>query len=349
MKSHLSTVFVLALSVSVIPAVPVFLSGRAEKGHNPPKIEEVKAETKAEITEAPTEAESETEYTYKSEPYRVLDVSTGEVMDVSERDYVIGAVCAEMPASFCEEALKAQAAAAHTYAERQRMRERENPTAELGGADFSNDTSKYQGYFTQEQAKQYFGESFDESYGKISAAADEVLPYLITYNDEPIISAFHSMSAGKTESAENAWGSAVDYLIPVDSSYDMYAPKYMEDIRYERDVLKNKLESAFDGVMLGDDITKWLAVEQVSESGTVLTASVGDRKVSGSDVRTALALRSPSFEVKYDGDAVIITTKGYGHGVGMSQYGANAMASQGSTWQEIIEHYYPNCVITKLN
>lgn len=348
MKSCISTVFVLALAVSVIPAVPVFMGGKAEKEPNPPKAEEVKAETKAEITETPTKAENELTYTYASEPYKVLDVSTGEVMEVSERDYVIGAVCAEMPASFCDEALKAQAAAAHTYAERQRMRERENPTAELGGADFSNDTSKYQGYFTQEQARQYFGESFDESYSKISTAADEVLPYLITYNDEPIISAFHSMSAGMTESAENAWGSAVDYLIPVDSSYDMYAPKYMEDVRYERDVLKNKLETAFDGVNLGEDITKWLAVEQVSESGTVLTASVGDRKVSGNDIRTALSLRSPSFEVKYDGDAVIITTKGYGHGVGMSQYGANAMASQGSTWQEIIGHYYPNCEIMEL-
>lgn len=348
MKNCISTVFVLALAVSVIPAVPVFMGGRTEKEQLPPRAAEAKAETEAEAETTEAEAKAVLPYTYASEPYKVLDVSTGEVMEVSERDYVIGAVCAEMPASFCDEALKAQAAAAHTYAERQRMRERENPTAELGGADFSNDTSKYQGYFTQEQARQYFGESFDESYAKISAAADEVLPYLITYNDEPIISAFHSMSAGKTESAENAWGSAVDYLIPVDSSYDMYAPKYMEDVRYERDVLKNKLETAFEGINLGDDITKWLAVEQVSESGTVLTASAGDRKVSGSDIRTALSLRSPSFEVKYDGEGVIITTKGYGHGVGMSQYGANAMASQGSTWQEIIEHYYPNCEITEL-
>lgn len=124
------------------------------------------------------------------------------------------------------------------------------------------------------------------------------------------------MSSGRTESAENAWGASVDYLVPVDSSYDVYAPKYMEDVRYEKDVLRNKLETAFEGVTLGDDMTSWLSIGQVSDSGTVLTATVGDKTVSGNDVRTALSLRSPCFEVKFDGDAAVITTKGYGHGVG---------------------------------
>ena len=350
MKRYLTAILLLSVSAAFLPALPVYFSGGAEKSSS--------ASVSSQKTEKTTEAATEqgdnaqrglSSYEYTGEPYKVLDVSTGEVLEVSERDYVIGAVCAEMPASFNEEALKAQAAAAHTYAERQRQREREAPTDELCGADFSNDTSKYQGFFTQEQARQYFGENFEDSYAKISAAADEVLPYLITYKDEPIISAFHSMSAGMTESAENAWGTSVDYLIPVDSSYDMYAPKYMEDVRYERDVLKGKLESAFTGVNLGDDITKWLCVTEVSPSGTVLSAQVGDMTVSGNDVRTALSLRSPSFEVKYDGDAAIITTKGYGHGVGMSQYGANSMAAQGSTWQEIIEHYYPGCTIKKVS
>lgn len=352
MKRYLSTVIILAAAVGLLPAIPVCLGGKSAESSHAAEKPEQSAEDTSEAAEESADSEPEAEetagYEYSGEPYKVLDVSTGEVLEVPERDYVIGAVCAEMPASFSEEALKAQAVAAHTYAERQRMRERQSPTAELNGADFSNDTSKYQGYFTQEQAKQYFGDRFDESYAKISAAADEVLPYLITYNDEPIISAFHSMSSGRTESAENAWGASVDYLVPVDSSYDVYAPKYMEDVRYEKDVLRNKLETAFEGVTLGDDMTSWLSIGQVSDSGTVLTATVGDKTVSGNDVRTALSLRSPCFEVKFDGDAAIITTKGYGHGVGMSQYGANAMASQGSTWQDIISHYYPACEIVSL-
>ena len=143
-------------------------------------------------------ATAENKKKLSEQPYKVLEVSTGEILEVPVRDYVIGAVCAEMPASFHSEALKAQAAAAHTYAERQRMHEQKFPTPELCGADFSTDVSQYQGYYTKEQAKQFFGADFEKNYQRISDAADEVMDYVITYNDEPIISAFHSMSPGMT-------------------------------------------------------------------------------------------------------------------------------------------------------
>ena len=300
----------------------------------------------SQTTAALSQADSTADRT--GDPYHVLDVSTGEILDVSERDYVIGAVCAEMPAAFETEALKAQAVAAHTYAERQRLREKTAPTPELNGADFSNDTSKYQGYFTEDQAKQFFGENFDEYYKKISSAVDEVLPYMITYNEGPVISAFHSMSSGKTESAENAWGAAVEYLVPVDSSYDLDAPKYREEVTYESDVLKNKLETAFPGIVLGADIASWINIASVSDSGTVLSVSVGDRTLTGNDVRTALALRSACFEVSASDSSVTFTTRGYGHGVGMSQYGANAMAAEGKSWRDILEHYYPETKIEEI-
>ena len=280
-----------------------------------------------------------------SKPYKVLDVSSGQVIDVPVKDYIIGAVCAEMPATFEPEALKAQAVAAHTYAERQRMREKKSPTAELYGADFSNDTSKYQGYFTLNQIKQFYGDNFDLYYKKVSAAANEVSDFIITYHDEPIVSAFCSMSSGKTESAENAWGSPVDYLISVDSSFDTSAPKYLEETAYSKDVLQAKLSSAFPTAKLGDDFTKWLEVKKTSDAGTVLEMRVGDITVSGSDMRSALALRSAAFVIKFTQSEVVFDTKGYGHGVGMSQYGANAMASQGSSWQDILNHYYSGCSI----
>lgn len=352
MKQYISSILILSAAIAVIPAIPVYISGKAyntaETVDNSKKEEElsvVQEQTKAAEKESfslPDKASKD----YSGSPYKVLDVSSGEILEVSERDYVIGAVCAEMPASFNEEALKAQAVAAHTYAQRQRLREKENPTAELCGADFSNDTSKYQGYFTQDQAKQYFGENFEESYSKITAAADEVMPYILTYNDEPIISAFHSMSSGKTESAENAWGAAVEYLVPVDSRSDTSAPKYLDETRYPSDILRNKLETAFPGIALGEDISSWITIKEVSDSGTVLSAAAGDRTVTGNDLRLALSLRSPCFDVRYEGSEAVITTKGYGHGVGMSQYGANAMAQDGKTWQEILAHYYPGTEIT---
>ena len=225
------------------------------------------------------------------------------------------------------------------------MREKENPTAELCGADFSNDTSKYQGYFTVNQAKQYYGNNFDIYYAKISDAAKEVQDYIITYNEEPIVSAFHSMSSGKTESAENAWGSAVDYLVSVDSSFDTSAPKYFEETAYPKEVLQEKLKSAFPDIQLGEDFTQWLSVKDVSDAGTVLSMTAGNLTVSGNDMRTALSLRSANFEINYTASEAVFATKGYGHGVGMSQYGANSMAAEGKTWQDILNHYYSGCEI----
>lgn len=333
MKKYFPFLILFAASVIAAPAATLKLSdGEAAV---------------AEVAESTTPTEAEVKAVEKSDFYKVLDVSTGEVYEVSAEDYIIGAVCAEMPATFEPEALKAQAVAAHTYAERQRLREKNATTPELYGADFSNDTSKYQGYFTINQAKQYFGENFDLNYNKIKSACDEVKDYIITYDDEPIISAFHSMSTGKTESAENVWGTAVDYLVPVDSSFDVSAPKYLDEVKYDKEVLKAKLEAAFSDISMGEDLTKWITVEQKSDSGTVLSTNVGGKTVTGNDLRTALALRSACFDVRYEGDSVIFTTKGYGHCVGMSQYGANSMASAGSTWKEILEHYYPNCKIEK--
>lgn len=351
MKKYISQLLALSLSVMVIPAIPVYISGRAGKSTEKP--EAAVTSNVPETSEAPeitdtAETAPEEVTVISSEPYRVLDMASEEIIEVPVRDYVIGAVCAEMPASFHEEALKAQAVAAHTYAERQRLRERENPTADLMGADFSNDTSKYQGYFTKAQAKQFLGESFDESYAKISAAVDEVLPYILTYEDEPIVAAFHSMSSGKTESAENAWGASAPYLVPVESSYDTEAPGYREEIRLTKDVLRQKLETAFAGIVLGDDFSSWIKTGECSASGTVLTAWAGDRSVSGNELRQALSLRSACFEVRFEGEEAVFITRGYGHGVGMSQYGADSMADEGRSWKEILRHYYSGAEVFPL-
>lgn len=330
----------LAVCSAVIPAVPACLSGNTlSKPEN--------SQSEISIKEFVFDEISVPEVS--GEPYKVLDISSGQVIEVPVRDYVIGAVCAEMPASFETEALKAQAVTAHTYAERQRITEKGSPSPELCGADFSNDTSKYQGYFTDSQIKHYFGDNYGEYYAKISKAVDDVLPYILTFNEEPAISAFHSMSSGRTESAENAWGTPVEYLVPVDSSYDTSAPRYMEELSIDKAFLKNCLETSFEGIILGDDMTEWVIPAEISDSGTVLTVRAGNMTVSGNDIRTAVGLRSADFSVEYTDDKAVFTTKGFGHGVGMSQYGANAMASEGKTWKDILEHYYTGCSISKVS
>lgn len=354
MKRHLIFAAVFSAMIMLIPAIPAAFAGGKELPV-PPSENTGPVEPAHESFSGPASADDSipasgtSAYEANENTYKVLDVTSGQVIDVPVKDYVIGAVCAEMPATFESEALKAQAVAAHTYAERQRLRELENPTPELCGAYFSNDTSKYQGYFTLNQAKQYYGENFDMYYKKISDAVGEVCDYVITYDNEPIISAFHSMSPGRTESAENAWGASVDYLVSVDSSADTSAPKYLEETAYESDILREKLTSAFDGIKLGDDVGTWIQIASCSDSGTVLTASVGGKTVTGNEIRTALSLRSACFSVKAEGNSVIFTTKGYGHGVGMSQYGANSMAQNGSTWEEILKHYYVGCEVKALS
>ena len=338
MKKYAAAALLLILSVVVIPAVPACISVKNDKApESTVQLEEYISD----------DGKNDEKPVFSAEPYKVLDIGSGKVLEVPVRDYVIGAVCAEMPANFGIEALKAQAVAAHTYAERRRISAGSSPDAELKGADFSNDTSKYQGYFTIERAKECFGDKFDENYAKIASAVDEVLPYIITYENAPIIAAFHSMSGGFTESAENAWGAPVDYLVEVDSRSDMTAPHFREKKTFSREELKTALEAAFPGIKLGSDMKEWLRVLTVSDSGTVLTAAAGDMTVSGGEIRDALGLRSASFEVSIYGDEAEITTRGFGHGVGMSQYGANAMAAEGKSWRDILSHYYPNCIISE--
>lgn len=277
----------------------------------------------------------------------MLDASTGDVLTLSMRDYIIGAVTAEMPASFESEALKAQAVAVHTYAVRRQQAEKKNPTAELCGAEISNDSSRYQAYFTKSQAMEFYGSGYDSAYEKISAAADEVLPYILTYKDEPILAAFCSMSSGQTESAENVWGQEVPYLVPADSAGDKNAPNFLHEEEFTKKELKELLESAYPEGDFSGKCSKWLEIKKTSDSGTVLEMAAGGVKTTGQELREKLGLRSASFDIKWEKDVCTVTTKGYGHGVGMSQYGANAMAKAGADWKEILEHYYSGAEVEK--
>lgn len=334
MKIFLTSAVFLGLSI-FIPAIPSIATQKTTAAvKDSPKIKEYIFEKEsADISD---------------EPYLVLNCSTGEITEVSVRDYVIGAVAAEMPASFGEEALKAQAVAAHTYAERQRNMQKKFPDKGLGNADFSDDPNKYQGFFTNEMIRHYFGDNYEIHYNKIAAAVDEVLPYIITYENEPIIAAFHSMSSGKTESAENVWGTAVDYLIPAESQWDKEAAGYTSEVKVSADFVKSRLEKVFEGIQLADSPEKWIKTGEKSDSGTVLEVTAGDKTVTGNDIRETFGLRSADFTVEYSDGEFIFTTHGYGHGVGMSQYGADDMAKNGNTWQEIINHYYNDCEIEKI-
>ena len=344
MKSYISAALIFAALLVTVPAAPLFASEISSR-HRQPDEKQVNASV---VSEKSTEPESAKTKKESSESYKVLDITTGKIEDISAFDYIVGAVCAEMPATFEKEALKAQAVAAHTYAERQKEKAETSPDPELGGAYFSNDSAKYQAYFTENQVKQYYGDNYEQYIKKVREAVSEVENEIIVYKDEPIIAAFHSMSAGKTESAENVWGSGVDYLVPVDSEDDVSAPKYLEEYEFTEDEMRRRLENAFEGIKLGDEPEKWFSEAELSDSKTALKIKIGDKTVTGQEIRAALSLRSAAFEISYDKEFKI-TTKGYGHAVGMSQYGANSMAEKGKDYKEILEHYYPGTDILELS
>lgn len=277
------------------------------------------------------------------EPFKVLDVESGQVLTVEPRDYVIGAVMAEMPISYHEEALKAQAVSAFTYAVRQKQNQASDP--ELNGADFSNDSAKYQAYFTPEQAKAFFGDEYDASYKKTASAVDEVFGKVICSGGKPIAAAYHSISGGITESAEVVWGESLSYLQPEVSQADISSPDYEYTVKMTPADMKASILNYKADISLSENPAEWITVNSRSYSGTVTDMTVGSSAMSGTQFRSALGLRSANFTVSFENDTFTVTTKGYGHGVGLSQYGANAMAESGKSYKEILNHYYSDIEI----
>ena len=259
-----------------------------------------------------------------------------ETLDM--RDYIIGTVAAEMPASYEVEALKAQALAAVTYTEYLRL---QNNGEMPDGAVISDDSSTHQGYMTKEQMQEKWGEAFDTYYNRIADAVDAVINEVIIYENRPVMAAYHAISTGRTESAENMWGSAVDYLVSVESEGDKYSSRFLSEVTISVSELKELLKN--NGYKCENDEIK---INSTTEAGTVSSVTVCGNEMTGMELRNLLSMRSPSFTVTKDDDTYIFSVKGYGHGVGMSQYGADWYAEQGYSYREIISHYYPGTEIT---
>lgn len=254
--------------------------------------------------------------------------------ELDMRDYIIGTVAAEMPASYETEALKAQALAAITYAE---YLKKNGSNEEIGGADISDDSSTHQGYMTTDEMREKWGDAYDVYYNKIARAVDAVIDKVITYGNQPIMAAYHAISTGTTESAENLWGEAVPYLVSVESEGDTYSSRYSTTVTLTADELRSVLK---ENNINYDADNNEITVNSVTDSGTVTEITVFGVEMTGMDLRSLLTMRSPSFDVDFEDGVYTFAVKGYGHGVGMSQYGADWYAKQGYTYDEILSHYY---------
>lgn len=275
----------------------------------------------------------------RSNKVRVLDKESGKVTKMKVDDYIFGVVAAEMPASYCDEALKAQAVASYTY-----MLFRAAQRVDMD-YDVCTDSSKDQAYISREKACEKWGDNADKYCEKLDKAIAAVKGYvMVDKNDKPILAAYHDISSGRTESALTVWGTDYSYLQPVDSVGDLTASKYLSEVKFTADELVKKLE------LPDSDASKikWVSGIKTSESGTVTHISICGKEFTGAKIRSLLNLRSAVFTVRYDDGNFIFRVQGHGHGVGMSQYGANYLARQNYTYVEILSWYYTGCMMKQL-
>ncbi len=275
----------------------------------------------------------------------VLSSSTGDIEKIDMREYVIGSVAAEMSALYHPQALKAQAVASYTYAKKVGEQNEKYKESSLGDADITDSPDTHQGYINKKQRKENWGDNFEEYEKKLEDAVDEVFGNYLTYNGETALAVYHSNSAGKTQSAKTLWGSEIPYLVSVESPGDKLSPDYKSVQEFSAGEFK-KLAKNCDITLSGDE-EKWVGKIERADSGYVMSVKLGSTEVSASKFREEFGLRSCSFDIDYSDGKFTVTCYGYGHGAGMSQYGADYMARQGSSWQEILAHYYPGTEIEK--
>lgn len=253
------------------------------------------------------------------------DESTQAKRDERLENYVIGVVAGEMSASFPYEALKAQAVAARTYAVRG-----------AGGNRSFDYTTLQQNYVSVDKMKKMWGKSFDDNYKKISSCVNSTQGEILEYNNEPILATFCSTSNGKTEDCKNVWGQDLHYLTSVNSEGDKYSPCYKDSVSVSANTVKRIFGS------------ENISVTDRTLAGYVSAVSIGGKTYSGEKIRKVFSLQSTDFTVSKNGNDIVFTTKGYGHGVGMSQYGAAYMANNGTKYRDILSHYYKDTNIKKI-
>lgn len=239
-------------------------------------------------------------------------------------NYIIGVVAAEMPVTFCTEALKAQAVAARTYCIK-------------NSSDINNINPNeiYQAYYSIDELKKKWGENFNLYYEKIKNAVLSTKSLIMTYDGKTITAVFHSMSGGVTEDSKNIWGTYVPYLVSKSSSIEENAPNFITKVILSHEDFKNKLSPYYKDITAKD-----FKITGKSRAGYVKKVLIGNVETTGEMIRKIFSLRSSCFDFFYDDKKIVFTVRGYGHGVGMSQYGAEFMAQSGKKYDEILKYYY---------
>lgn len=263
----------------------------------------------------------------------VMRVNSEKIEDVPLETYVARVIASEMPAEFEVEALKAQALAARTYIVNHLLHQNEDNDSDI------TDSTSHQVYKNEQELREQWGSEFNEKMEKLKMAVETTKGEILTYNEKPITAAYFSTSNGFTENSEDYWENEFPYLRSVESPWDKDSPSFLDQKVFTIEEAGNKLDITLtNNSPIPIELTR-------TDSKRVKQIKISDHIFSGREVREKLELKSSDFTIEQNNNHLIFTTKGYGHGIGMSQYGANGMAREGNTYKDILNHYYKDIEI----
>lgn len=307
---------------------------------------EVKNEITTEENTINQGEENESEPTENNERYdykeyttiKLLHKENNSIEELPLDEYLLGVVSAEMPAKFAQEALNAQALVARTYT----IYSIKNSNGKHGEASICDDSSCCQAWISKENRLARWEENVREEYwGKIEKAVNNTKGKVIIYNGEVIDAFFHSNSGGITEVPASVWGGTnYPYLQSVETAGEDAYSQYSSEVTLSKEEFKNKILTKHSDLKIDFEMEDCIKVIEYNDAHRVKTMKVGNLNLSGVELRTILGLKSANFEVAIDNDNIKFKVTGYGHGVGMSQTGADSMANEGKNYEEIIKHFY---------
>lgn len=275
---------------------------------------------------------------------KLFHTENGEIEELLLDEYLYGVVAAEMPASYQIEALKAQATVARTYT----IYQIQNNGAKHEGANICDSYACCQAWISKEERFSKWEEAErDANWQKIVQAVNETKGKIITYDGQPINAFFHSNSGGVTESSVNIWGEIeYPYLKSVETVGEEGYSQYSSEVSFSKEELVNKIKETHEEIEIDWNEENAIQIQEYTDSGRVRKIKFGNISIAGTEARTILGLKSTNFNISYANDKIVFSVIGYGHGVGMSQTGADSLARQGTGYEDIIKHFYSGVEIT---
>ncbi len=269
---------------------------------------------------------------------KIIQVNNnGTLQPMELEEYIIEVVAGEVYPTYEPEALKAQAVAARTY-----LYYKMSGGGCANGGDICTNSAHCQAFKSQEQMHSQWGSNYEKYYNAIASAVTETAGEIIKYANKPICALYHSSSVGSTEDCVSVFGGSHPYLISVETTADKSEEELTQSLTLTKEEFIKKINATFDDVNI-DSIS--IKISSYTAAGRVATVQIGEKTIKATALRTALGLRSTDFTFENNQTSITFYMKGHGHGVGMSQHGAQAMAQEGYDYKQILTHYYTGTTI----